>query len=571
MTDSSLRGNRLIRATSILLSIFLFATVFASQASASTTGTDPADGAAIAELPDDTLVFHVDASAPLIAATDGSAEHPLPSLAWGMIFADYYRENGSAVRLVVAPGTYRETLTIGWAGDEPQPLVIESEVPGAAIVTGADLATAVTDLGSGLASVPWANDWGLSPVPSGWSSVNVPEGIRRREAVLVDGQPLVQVLSEAAVVPGSFYADEVGDRLVIGKPDGVVDLGQHVVEVSQRQRTLQIQGRARSVAIDGMVFEAGAPRLGQAMAYVSDSSEVLLEGNTFRHSSWTGLGVCCTHGVTIRDNTVHDNGGNGVDTYKTHDLVVEDNVVNANNVRGGRHGYVGWSVAGAKNLLLRGAVFRNNTFKDNHTRGLWFDTDVADVLVDRVVSCNNRTDGMFIEAVQGPLTVQNSTFCDNGRAGILTGTSRGITVRGSTFTNNSYGQLVFAGDRSRSWIDHVTGLLIQVPDFEDWSLVENTFRSDGASRLIYSPNIPIDDWRRHLGNGEITASRNTWTHPDMSKANQINGHAFSMAEWSDLTGDTAPVVEKPQRRKTAREQWIERWLQRWFLRAGWGR
>lgn len=586
MTDSLRPVGRVVRAISIsILSLVLVATALTlAPATAGAAPGDPADGAGVAQAPADALVFHVDAAAPLVASTDGSAQHPLPSLAWGMIFADHHRKAGKAVRLVVAPGVYRETLTVGWAGDAPQPLVIESAVPGAAVVTGADVVTDVTDLGSGRASVPWSHDWGLSPVPGGWSSVNVPEGIRRREAVFVDGAPLVQVLTEAALVPGSFFVDQAGDRIVIANPAGVADLRNRVVEVSVRQRALQIQGLARSVVVRGMVFQAGAAPLDRHMAYVSDSTDVLLENNTFRHSSWGGLGVCCTSGITVRNNRIVDNGGNGLDTYKTTDALIEGNTVTGNNVLGGRHGYVGWSVAGSKNLLLRKAVFRNNTFDRNHTRGLWLDTDVADVVLDRVTSCNNRTDGLFIEATQGPVTIENSTFCDNGKAGILTGTSSNVTIRRTTLEGNPYGQLVFSGERQRSWVDHLTGVLIQVPDFADWTLVENTFRSDGSAPLIYSPVIPLTDWRSLLGAKDITASKNTWTHPNVDQAIKIQNSYFPMAEWATLTGDTAPaapvveapaptapVVEAPPQKSPQdlyRER-IDRFLKRWLSRMGW--
>ncbi len=536
--------HRGVRAVATLLGVVLLTGLTAPRATASTASStfDPSTaGADPVVAPSDALVFHVDSAAPLVESTDGSAEHPFPSLWWGMVFADHHRERGAAVRLVVEPGTYRETLTVGWAGDDPAPLVIEAAQPGTAVVTGADVVSSLERTG-GVYTFPWTQDWGLAPVPSSWSSISVPEGIRRREAVFVDGTPLVQVLTAAELVPGSFHVDEAADLVTVLPPAGGPSLEKRLVEVATRERVLEVKGLARNVAVEGMVFQAGAAPLTKHMAYVSDTTNVVLEGNTFRHSSWGGLGVCCTSGVTIRDNVIRDNGGNGVDTHRTSDLLVEGNEVTGNNVRGGRHGFLGWSVAGSKNLLLRDAVFRDNRFVANHTRGMWFDTDVAGVVVEGTMSCGNATDGVFIEATQGPVTVIDSTFCDNGRAGILVGTSGNVAVEGSTLSGNLYGQLVFSGQRQRSWLDHLTGLLIQVPDFENWELHGNTFESDGAP-LIYSPVIPIEDWRQMLADGDLLATSNTWVRPTMDGAIQIQATSFPIDEWVALTGDTPTVVD----------------------------
>ena len=505
-----------------------------------TASRDGGQGASIPAMPPGATVLHVDADSDVpVTGWAGSADRPYPHIAWAVAHAQFLRERGHAVRIVVAPGTYRETIHIVGVGDNP-PLVVESQVPGQAVVSGAEIESRWTRTGEGGHFVaPWEHDWGLAPIPPGWGGVEVPDGVRRREAVLVDGAPLRQVLEQDELVPGTFLVDESADRLVVDPPAGVDDLGDHLVEVAERDRVLRIRRRAENVTVKGFVFEAAAATLQKPMGQVVNARDVLLEANTFRHSSWDGLSVCCTGGVTVRDNRLVDNGGTGLGTDRVRDALVEGNTMTGNNVRGADHGYAGWSVAGSKNLRLHDAVYRGNTYDDNWARGLWFDTDVTNVLVDGDRSCGNLLSGAFIEKVQGPLTIRDSTFCRNPHGGIVVATSGNVTIERSTLEDNGHSQLVFSGGRFRVWTDHVTGEVVTMGDFENWTLRDNEIVSPGAARLIHSPVIPIEHWRHLLASGEMTANGNTWTRASYTDAIRLKGENFPMQEWYATTGDTA--------------------------------
>ena len=509
---------------------------------------DPATGSSL-QLPADAVVLHVDAGAAgtfALVSPDGSPARPYATISAAVVRAQSLRKQGAAVHVLVEPGTYRETISVGWAGDAARPLVIEAAQPGSVVVSGADVEQRWSPvLGTTFVSSPWDQNWGLAPIPAGWGEVNVPYLVRRREAVFVDGAPLVQVASRSALTPGTFVVEESADKIVVAPPSGMADLTGHHVEVSRRDRTLLINGLARTVAVKGFVFQAGAPFLEKHMAYVSDATDVVIEGNVFRHSSWGGLGVCCTQAVTVRGNQSIENGGNGIDTYKTHNAVIEGNHIAGNNVRGGRHGFTGWSAAGSKNLLLHGAVFRGNTYEGNLARGLWLDTDVKNVLIDGDRSCGNLRDGLFIEAVQGPLTIRDSVFCGNNGAGIIVANGGNVRVERSTLSDNRYGQLVFSGPRTRSWSDHVSKALISMGDFDNWSLVENTLSTTGSAPLVYSPTIPVADWRGLLAAREIRATDNGWWRNPVDGAIRIQATSYSLDEWRSATGDSAVILSGP--------------------------
>lgn len=533
----------------VLLAVALGATAFLGlpgAAAAEGASADPTTGAAITPLPSDAAVLHVDGvNYDKVIMPTGSTSLPFPTITWAVAQAQKLRSSGRAVRIVVAPGTYREFVSIGSSGANP-PLVLESAEPGRAIISGADTESRWTPVaGTDLLQAPWTQDWGLAPVPSTWDGVTVSDVVRRRESVIVDGTPLRQVLTQAQLIAGSFFVDEAGDRVVVRPPTGVA-LSTSVVEVAQRDRALHISGGADDVTVRGFTFEAAAAPFEKHMAYVSDATDVLLEGNTFRRSSWGGLGLCCSARITVRDNRSMDNGGNGIDSYKTSDLVLAGNTMTGNNVRGAAAGYTGWSVAGSKHLLLRNALFTGNTYDANWSRGLWLDTDVSNVVVRGDRACGNYREGLFVEAVQGPVTIEDSTFCTNGQGGIIIATSRDITVQGSALTGNHKANLIFSGERSRTWRDHTTGSSITVNDFEDITLLGNVLSSDTALPLVMTPNIPLQDWTARLRTGEIVARANSWNHPTLADAIKVQGSSYPKADWDALTGDGVATTTTTQ-------------------------
>ena len=539
--------HRLSLLTTVVLAVLLATVAIPSASADPQPSSDPADGAAEQPLPSTAVTLHVDGeNFDRVTWPDGTVRLPFPTIEWAIAAAEPLRVAGQPVRILVAPGTYRERVKISGAGANA-PLLLESAERGEAIVTGAEVEDRWTPVeGTPLVRAPWTADWGLAPVPASWGdSVTVQDGVRRREAIFVGGEPLIQVLRFEDLVPGSFLVDEVGDAIYAYPPAGASpDLSGNTVEVATRARVLDVGNGAANVTVRGFTFQAAAAPFTKFMANVSESTDVIIEQNTFRHSSWGGMFVCCTAGVTVRDNVAEANGGNGIDTYLAHDVVVQGNVATGNNVRGARNGYVGWSVAGSKHMRLHDAVFRDNIWDANWARGLWFDTDVVDVLVDGDRSCGNLRDGVFLEALAGPITIRNSAFCGNGRAGVIVSSAGGVTLERSMLADNPYGQLVFSGERQRSWTNHVTGTPEVVYDFTDWTMRDNVLRSSTSdSPLVFSPVLTQAEWRDKLAAGELRASGTSWDHPSLDRSIIIYGKAFAIAEWDALTGDGSATAE----------------------------
>src|SRR5262249_11153102 len=96
--------------------------------------------------------------------------------------------------------------------------------------------------------------------------------------------------------------------------------------------------------------------------------------------------------------------------------------------------------AGQKFFHLRNALFQNFRSMHNQTAGLWFDTDNSGVRLVRVRLIDNWTQGLHVEASQGPESVVDSSICGN-ETGVLINNASRVTIQGSVIANNRVGQM----------------------------------------------------------------------------------------------------------------------------------
>src|SRR5690606_29420992 len=140
-----------------------------------------------------------------------------------------------------------------------------------------------------------------------------------------------------------------------------------------------------------------------------------------------------------------------------------------------------WS-SGNKVGSIHVLSIRNHEANEKYSRGLLLDYDISHVGVDGVVVSDDLLHGTWLDQSQGPTTMKNSIFCNNGWNGLKTTYSRYVSVDNNLFAGNATRADVQLND-SQLIIDGGGERVIQ--DFEtrnqfplvvrDWSVTNNTF------------------------------------------------------------------------------------------------
>lgn len=433
--------------------------------------------------------FHVDVSSPTASdANLGSEASPLATITEAVRRADMNRLAGMATRIVVHPGTYRESVVTTIESRGGQPIVLEAREPGTAVVSGSDVWTDWTCEGR-ICTHHWPFAWGLAEVP--WPQVEMEPVGRRREMVFVNGQFLDQQLTlfDVMMLPGSFHVDEREQLLTVHVPRNV-DPAAAVFEVSVRDDLLRLQ-ELHDLTIRGLVFQHGNPSVPGTAVRIVDQDNVIVENVVVRWNNWGGIWFKGRN-IVMRDSVSTYNGANGMSAYQVEGLVLERNVSSYNNWRGFAGGLTGWAV-GEKFLVTRDLHVIDHVAVHNLARGLWVDHDNSNVRIERLYACYNLNDGVFIERSQGPVTIVDSTLCSNGRAGLRTSATNDLEVRGNTLVGNQNAQLVISGDLDvtfQGWLDQATHVLKN----HGWTITGNTLQGVGSEANLITTSLPREYW-----------------------------------------------------------------------------
>ena len=455
----------------------------------------------------------------------GTRSEPFATIMAALHRADERRLAELPTRIVVHPGTYREGLVGPLQSREGARIVIEAAVPGEAIVSGSDIWTDWICRGS-LCTHAWPFEWGLSEVP--WPQVQLDDIGRRREMVFVNGEFFEQRLDRFDVVldEGTFFVDEEAAELTVHLPLDV-DPATAVFEVSVRDQLLRLQG-THDLTIRGLVFEHGNPSIPNTAVRIVDQNNVLIDDVIVRWNNWGGIWFR-GNDIVVRNSVSTRNGANGLAAFDVNQMLLEGNESSYNNWRAFAGGLIGWSV-GEKFLMTRDVTIRDHVSEHNLARGLWFDYDNANVLIERLRSCNNLNDGMFIEASQGPFKVIDSTFCDNERAGIRTSSSNNVTLQGNLFDRNRDGQLAISGDldvefesKDGTWL---------VLDNRSWTVVENTMIGAEDVYLI-TTSLPRENWQNLMATSLFDG--NEYVHPNREAFRIFGGTRVDLEGWQQAT------------------------------------
>ncbi|HSJ28850.1 MAG TPA: S-layer homology domain-containing protein, partial [Acidimicrobiia bacterium] len=407
--------------------------------------------------------IHVEIQHPSASdANTGTAESPLRTIQQAVERASALRRSGQAVRILIGPGVYREHVNVGHSTSDAPQLLIEAKSPGTVRVTGTDVWTGWQSAASGVYAREWPFDWS----PAG----GVSEIVGRREMAFHDGVRLQQVLSFSALVPGSFFVDQPAGRIYVAVSGGA----PASIEVSVRPQVLKVDG-AKNVTIRGVEFSGAASAFGGSAVQITNVGRVQFVDNLVRDNSWVGVSLTTSSDVTVDSSRINHNGGGGMNVFKVPGVQLLSTETSGNNWRGVRGDYIGLTIAGVKVVGSHDFTVDGHTAVGNHTRGLWFDYDVPGLVVRNSRLCGNLSDGLFIEASQGPSTVSNTVLCDNGRYGLLIANGRSVTLTSSTMCGNGSSGLRLETDGSTGRTIQTAAGSIHLLGAEHLTLTGNLF------------------------------------------------------------------------------------------------
>jgi hypothetical protein len=518
-------------------------------------------------IPDENQVqvtLHVDDDAQ--AGGDGSAARPMASARTAMERAIELMRQGQGVRILLAPGIYREALGTLNGSQENDAfgeavLVIEAEEPGTVFFRGSKILDRWLPV-DGMNGV-WKHAWdeGLKLVDGIYGRYNPPNVIaHRRELLFADGIPLSPVMLENyAHVPRERDAKGAGSHRYIGElpltnlvdgsfgvRDGEGPSGERAIFVRLPQgltpddlrleaayipQFLDIR-RKRNVVLRNLVFEHSAGIMEQPAVSIGvsppyfdfHSNSYLIENCRFDFNNGAGFRADTVSDLTMRNCTFNDNGFKGLKLIYVRNSVFDGVEINRNNWRGGRDfgGGYWWAEAGMKSWVGYNNVYRNWRMIANQGRGFWLDGNHEHHVIDGLTVTDQQKVGIDFEISRGPITMTNAFSTRNGE-GVIVNNSQNVTITNSRFVDNRGAQFQIGGlIKGRSI--HGLGKKTDIIFFKDL-----TFK-DNVMAVTHDPESPMFSVQRQasLGVAELALT------PD--NGNLVTGNIFS-----HIAGRYAPV------------------------------
>ena len=491
---------------------------------------DPASGQSF------DVVLHVDAAHP--AASDGNrgtSSTPLLTIQEAMNRATTNKRDRRSTKVVIGPGIYREAVEFAFTNhptNQPgnsTPVLVEGAGPGRTVISGSEVFARWRHEGGGIYSHAWPHDWGVADDPSGGYIPN-PKIVLRREMVFVGGERMRQVLTASEMGPGTFRVGEAENKLYLQPPVGT-DLRS--AEVALRERGWYTMFEDNLTLRGFTVQHVASPwAYGSGAVVAISSSGVTVEEVVARQNNYMGFSMQLNANTKlVRSKAVH-NGQSGWALWKNTDFYAEEVELSYNNWRGLLGGYTFWE-PGNKSLSMHGMTVRGLKAIGNHSRGLWLDSDHTRTLLHDIELRDNLSDGIFIEANQGPITLTNARITDNGGYAIYSASSAHVTLENSHLAGNERGGLRITGaDEGRDVVNFETGATFRARS-RDWALTRNTIV--GGPGPLISTTFGRPAWDQFVS--ALTSDHNAWWSPVRTGAFEwYAGERITLEEWRRRTG-----------------------------------
>jgi parallel beta-helix repeat protein len=342
--------------------------------------------------------------------------------------------------IVLRAGVYREAL-----GSVAKPITLQSYPHEQAWLSGSNVVTGWSASGSVWVHNGWTTQFCQTCFDPTAITTNFPAA-GLPDMVFIDGRPLNQVTSLAAVGPGSFFVDYTAQALYVGDDPTRADT---IVEAATQSAALQFNPAAAGSVVRGIGFEEYAPQWNSwpnpAMVLVNAASNVTFDRDAFTRSASRGLTTYASS-TTVTNSAFIDNGMVGLHANLADHLDVEHNLVVGNNnehFASGNGATV--STAGIKITTSQFVIVRDNVVENNFANGIWLDlSDYQNQIVDNLARDNDQN-GIDVE-VSGSTLVASNLVTGNGVSGLRLTGATDTRAYNNTLAGNATYQLSVHND-----------------------------------------------------------------------------------------------------------------------------
>lgn len=422
--------------------------------------------------------------------SSGSLSAPLRTIGQAVARA------GSGGTIVMRAGNYNETVMV----PREKRLTIQNYPGEEAWLDGSSDVTGFVASGATWVKSGWTYDFDHSPTevrgaPDGtgaWQWINPAYPMAAYpDQVWIDGAPQRQVGSAGAVVPGTFYVDTGGDRLVLGtNPSG------RSVRASTRQVGLTVLSAGTVLRGFGVRrFAPSVPDFGAIKFY--GASGVRLENMVITQNATLGLKMG-GDGIQLDRITIADNGQLGVGIHTGKNVSLSNVLIQRNNAErfNGAPSAGGFKFTRSENVTVRDSIFA-----DNYASGLWFDESSYNVVVTRSHFTNNQRHGLIFE-LSSRATAANNVISGNAETSMLVLDSDTVRLWNNAITGGYLPMRISDGPRTATGNPLVTGAMRNVE-------VRNNFigkARPGTSGQNWCALACVTDDRRILTAEQMNAS-----------------------------------------------------------------
>jgi len=478
-------------------------------------------------------------------SNSGTQTKPFKTLTKAVSVASANNQKSVGTRVIINPGTYRESLTLNGTSERYAPITLEAATKGTVTVSGADVWGGWTAYGTQkqIYQHSWPYSWGTCTDPA----VTQPQQpiVLRREMIFVNGKHLTQVLSFNQMVQGTFYVNETNHTVYLWPASGT-NVGSSTIEVSVRPQLFTADNDG-NIVIRGINFQySNGCRSVQPAVEFSSSHEILLDSDSINWNNGMGVRFCSSTNITAENSESNHNGEVGWATYELKYGAWNSDEGSYNNWRGPQGASYALTTEGGDFLLTHNSSFTGMKTLFNLAHGMHLDTDTMDVTVNSLLSAQNFRSGMVIEASEGPVTIEYGNICDNNLQnssanGAITLTDASeVNLVGNTLYGNLVGQIEIAGRTGGiSVTNWETGHVYQV--FNEFANINsNTIVGTGAQQ-VFDDGFLTKDWP--LFASTLTSNANKWWNPNTGSAFSVPvpvGHTtMDFTGWKELTKEDA--------------------------------